>query len=157
MRNIVYSLLCAVLGVGLFIGGIAESTDDAVKCGSSEIHPGETCRETKNGATVATRSYEEQKKSDKNSNIFLLLGGPVMAIGGTIWFVSEIRKRRNRRNPMPQSWQPVPQQQFAAQPLAPQPYYPPQQSWPQQQWPQQQWPQQQQQWPQQGQPPNHYR
>lgn len=124
MRSIVYGIVGIVIGVGLFIGGIASSGDDGVKCGGQTMAPGDTCRTVGNGSSTE-RSYEEQKSQNGREAVLMMIFGPVVAIGGLVFLAgSSLGRRRRVHRP---AYQPAQPGYAPAQPgFAPaQPGYPP--------------------------------
>ncbi|TDC09291.1 hypothetical protein, partial [Actinomadura bangladeshensis] len=95
MRSIVYGIVGIVIGVGLFIGGIASSGDDEVKCGGQTMSPGDTCRTVSNGSSTE-RSYEEQKSQNGREAVLMMIFGPVVAIGGLVFLAGSSLGRRRR-------------------------------------------------------------
>ncbi|GAA1779728.1 hypothetical protein [Actinomadura chokoriensis] len=124
MRSIVYGIVGIVIGVGLFIGGVASSGDDEVKCGGRTMSPGDTCRTVGNGSSTE-RSYEEQKSQNGREAVLMMIFGPVVAIGGLVFLAgSSLGRRRRVHHP---TYQPAQPGYAPAQPgFAPaQPGYPP--------------------------------
>ncbi|MEU8347069.1 hypothetical protein SAMN05443665_10687 [Actinomadura meyerae] len=130
MRSIVYGIVGIVLGIGLFIGGIASSGGGEVKCGSRTMSPGDTCTTIRNGSSTE-RTYDEQKAQNGRENVIMMIIGPIVAIGGVVFLAGAGRgRRRVRHQPAyqaPQPGYPPAQPGYPAQPGHPpaQPGYPP--------------------------------
>ncbi|WP_176200029.1 hypothetical protein [Actinomadura sp. NAK00032] len=128
MRSIVYGIVGIVLGIGLFIGGIASSGDSGVKCGSRTMSPGDTCTTVRNGSSTE-RTYDEQKSKNGRENVIMMIVGPLVALGGVVFLAGAGRGRRRVHQPAYQAPQPgYPQPGYPpAQPAYPpaQPGYPP--------------------------------
>ncbi|CND89531.1 Uncharacterised protein [Mycobacterium tuberculosis] len=132
MRSIVYGVLGLVIGIGLFIGGVASSGAGEVKCGGQTMSPGDTCRTVSNGGSTE-RSYAEQKSQNGREAVLMMIFGPLVAIGGLVFLAgSSLGRRRRVHRPAYQAAHPgYPPAQPAAHPGYPpgspaaQPGYPP--------------------------------
>jgi hypothetical protein len=100
VRSIVYGLLGLVIGIGLFIGGIASSGEGEVKCGGQTMSPGDTCRTTSRGGSTE-RSYGEQKSQNGREAVLMMIFGPIVAIGGLVFFAGPALGRRRRTHQPP--------------------------------------------------------
>ncbi|SPT50772.1 hypothetical protein [Actinomadura madurae] len=135
MRSIVYGVLGIVIGIGLFVGGVASSGDRDVKCGSRTMSPGDTCTTIRDGRAT-NRSYDVQKSKNGRENVIMMIVGPIVAIGGVVFIAGASTGPRHRATPhgtgpgQPAAYPPAPAYppaQPAAQPVYPpaQPGYPP--------------------------------
>lgn len=94
VQAFVYGGLCSVVGLFLLVLGISELQNSEVTCGSSVMKPGDICKERSKHGAVTERTYEEQQGSNRNTGIFMVIGGPLLSIGGAVWFVSGVRAVR---------------------------------------------------------------
>ncbi|URM96077.1 hypothetical protein LUW76_18060 [Actinomadura madurae] len=131
MRSIVYGVLGIVIGIGLFVGGVASSGDRDVTCGSRTMSPGDTCTTIRDGRAT-NRSYDEQKSKNGRENVIMMIVGPIVAIGGVVFIAGASTGPRHRHRAAPVPHPPAPHGtgpgQPAAYPPAPpaaQPAYPP--------------------------------
>ncbi|MBP2475270.1 putative membrane protein [Crossiella equi] len=158
MKLVKWILMC-VVGVILFFVGFSERNSTEVTCGSQVMSPGDQCTTTRKGRST-TRSYAEQRDSDKAGGLAMMFIGPgLVALGGFLAFREKKKQNKamaeatarfngqpwyNGQQPGPEGQQPgYPQQpgpDGQGQPGYPQPGYPPQtgpQGFPQQGHPQQ--------------------
>jgi hypothetical protein len=125
VRSIVYGVLGIIIGIGLFVGGVASSGGGDVKCGSRTMSPGDTCTTLRNGHAT-NRSYDEQKSKNGRENVIMMIIGPIVAIGGVVFLAGASTGRRRRVQhaaypPAPHGAHPG----HPAYPPAGQPAYPP--------------------------------
>jgi hypothetical protein len=96
-KSLIYSLLCMLFGVILLVGGMATWKNPA-QCGGQTMQQGDTCEVTQNGST-SDNSMSQQESSNHREAIIMFVLGPLMVLGGGVWFGSEIRIRRRRDVP----------------------------------------------------------
>lgn len=134
--RIVKPLLLVIVGAALIFGGFATmpSAGDEVKCGSKVMQPGDSCTTSGKRSGSKTRSYEEQRDSNKNTSWIMGGVGAALALGGGIWLLVALSKGSGqRRTPPPPPYPGAPY--GGGQPYPPQPYpapYPQPQPYPQQ-------------------------
>ncbi|GAB2700530.1 hypothetical protein GCM10027089_23320 [Nocardia thraciensis] len=90
-------LVAGVVPLGYGIHGLV--TSGKVTCDNRVMKPGDTCTTKKRKRGMTTRSYQEQKKRDRNSALIALGIGSVVTLGvGTLLVVG---LRRPDENPQP--------------------------------------------------------
>ncbi|MEU9016332.1 hypothetical protein [Actinomadura sp. NPDC048394] len=95
MKNWLYGVLGLVLGIGLFVGGLASMPGDTVKCGERVMSPGDTCTTIRKGRAT-DRSYDEQKSKDGREAVIMMIVGPLLAIGCGVLFLGPALTRRRK-------------------------------------------------------------
>ena len=98
-RVIAAAVLLLVVGfgaVGFSVHRFVAGPSKDVTCGGEVMRQGDLCKETRNGSTVDTKSYSEEKTAQES------LGGPVVAlvVGIVLLLVGVLRLRpmwRRRR------------------------------------------------------------
>lgn len=101
MRSIVYGVLGIIIGIGLFVGGVASSGGGDVTCGNRTMSPGDTCTTIRNGHAT-NRSYDEQKSKHGRENVIMMIVGPLVAIGGVVFIAgASTGRRRHHRAAYP--------------------------------------------------------
>jgi len=95
-------IVCVVIGVAMLsLSTGAGVNDGRIMCGGDEMYPGDVCEETRGGATVDTKTYEEMRTSNENGQrVFnswgrwaLLGGGLVLVVLGGVGIVRVRRQR----------------------------------------------------------------
>lgn len=125
MRSMFYGVLGIIIGIGLFVGGVASSGDNEVKCGSRTMSPGDTCTTIRNGSSTE-RSYAEQKSKNGREGVIMMIIGPLVAIGGVVLLAgSSMGRRRRVHHPAHQAAHGAPPPApYGAHPAHPAPYPP---------------------------------
>ncbi|WP_026341020.1 hypothetical protein [Actinomadura atramentaria] len=129
MKRWLYGVLGVVLGIGLFVGGIATRGSSEVKCGDQVMSPGDTCRTFSHGSST-TRGYEDQKSQNGHEAVMMMIFGPLVFLGGLVFLGEAAGVRRRLKSPAPAGYaphatpQPYPQPGPVPNP-APQNYGPP--------------------------------
>jgi hypothetical protein len=98
VKNWLYGVLGLVLGIGLFVGGLASMPGDTVKCGERVMSPGDTCTTIRKGRAT-DRSYDEQKSKDGREAVIMMIIGPLLAIGCGVLFLGPALARRRKGAP----------------------------------------------------------
>lgn len=122
MRNKVLPPILVVVGLFMLFGGFSMLNDNKVTCGGQDMRNGDTCREVhRRSGHTTRRSYAEQRESNHTSALMLLVLGPAMMIGGTVWAIRSYRSRPAA----PQNYYPPSGGPGFYPPPPGQPYYPP--------------------------------
>lgn len=95
MKNILYGIVSVIMGVGLLIGGFSSLSSSEVTCGDRVMHQGQQCDHVSRHGTTSTNDYATEKSNGRNSGIFLLILGPLMAVGGAVLAYKGLNERRN--------------------------------------------------------------
>jgi hypothetical protein len=95
VKNSVYGVLGIVVGIGLFLIGIATMPGDTVKCGGRVMSQGDTCTTIRKGRAT-NRSFDEQKSKDSRESVIMMIVGPVLAVGCGVVFLGPAVKRRRQ-------------------------------------------------------------
>lgn len=83
-----------IVGIGLFIGGVSMLTSSEVTCGGRTMHQGQQCDHVSRSGSTSTNDYGTEKSNGHNSGIFLLILGPLLAVGGAVMGYQGIGQRR---------------------------------------------------------------
>ena len=95
-------VVCLVVGLAMLTLSTGAGVNDSrIMCGSDVMYPGDVCEETRRGATVDTKTYEEMKTSKENGQRTfnswgrwaLLGGGLALAVLGGYGIVRVRRER----------------------------------------------------------------
>jgi len=81
--NIVYGVLCLIIGGFMFFGSIGIlSQPNTVSCGDQTMSQGDTCEQFSNGSYTGSRDYAQQQQSNQTTGIFALVFGLLFVVGG---------------------------------------------------------------------------
>ncbi|GAB10104.1 hypothetical protein GOARA_052_00030 [Gordonia araii NBRC 100433] len=97
MRTILQLIAGTVIGVFLLVIGIGLlANDGAPDCGGRKMSRDDTCVTTKRGKST-TRTYDQQKSSDRGAGIGMVVVGGLMALGsGGFLIAGVVGSRRNK-------------------------------------------------------------
>jgi hypothetical protein len=98
VKNIIWAAITMIIGIFLLGAGLV-SQGSAVTCGGKVMRQGDTCVSIGSGG--GSRGYDEQKSKNERNGWIELGIGALMAVGGGVWLVSEIRGRRRAANTAP--------------------------------------------------------
>lgn len=91
IKAVLWALAIAAVGIGLFAFGMdSANSDGPPTCGGKTMKRGDECVGTKSGR----RDYDQVKKSDHTSGLFMMGLGTLMLLGGGAMLVSAIRDRK---------------------------------------------------------------
>src|SRR5690349_4415170 len=137
VKSIIYGILGIIIGIVLFFAAIGTlSNPGQVTCGGQTMSEGDVCDHYRNGVQTGTSDYKQEKQSNQNGAIFMLILGPLMVIGSAFMLFSGSRRRspsypmraQVNRQPQPGAYPPAgyyPPPQPGVYP--PPTYYPPKQ------------------------------
>ncbi|MEW2386549.1 hypothetical protein AB0873_31550 [Micromonospora sp. NPDC047707] len=86
MSNRFYRIAGVLVGVGMILLGLYNTTADEVTCGGRVLEQGGRCTTIHKGGGSTERTYDQQKSLNKRKGIIVLLVGAGLGVGSFVAF-----------------------------------------------------------------------